>query len=161
MLYKSKLNYFKNAQNKIITYSKEFMKIISSRIIIAWQLLYYMYGFLFLIAGIDKFFNYLVDWSIYLNDHVAAFLNMTPKALLHVFGALEIIVGLLIFIKPKIGGYLAMLLLLGITLNLVSMGSHSHEGYQAVMIHYDVALHDIALAVGAFAFVLLTEQLGK
>ena len=57
-----------------------------SKILIAWWLLYCFYSMFLIIAGIDKFFNYLVDWSIYLNEHIPVFLNLNPEIFMYFVG---------------------------------------------------------------------------
>ena len=41
------------------------------------------------------------------------------------------------------------------------MGTHSHEHYAQIMTHYDMAFHDIGMAIGAYVFVILTNELDK
>lgn len=132
-----------------------------SRIVKAWYLLYYTFIFFPIIAGIDKYFNYLVDWSIYLNSDIPLYLHLKPETFMSIVGIVEIFIGLLVLIKPKLGGYAVIALLMGISINLISMQSHYHEQYAHVMTHYDVALHDIALFICAYVFVLLSQELGK
>ena len=124
---------------------------------LAWNLLYYTYGFLPIIAGIDKYFHYLADWTIYLNDAIPHMLGIAPEHFMLTIGAIEIAAGLLVFLKPKLGGYVVCIWLLGISINLITMGTHTHHGYINSMTHYDIALRDIALAIGAYVFVLLSK----
>lgn len=126
---------------------------------IAWLLLYYTYGFLPIIAGLDKYFHYLADWSIYLNDAIPHILGITPENFMIVIGLIEIIIGLLLFFKPRLGGYIVCTWLLAISINLITMGVHAHHGY--IMTHYDIALRDIALAIGSYVLALLSKELGK
>ncbi|MBY0110134.1 MAG: hypothetical protein K2X90_03430 [Candidatus Babeliaceae bacterium] len=133
----------------------------NSDILKAWWLLYGTFIFFPIIAGIDKFFNYLADWSIYLNPSLPLYLNISVGTFMYMLGIIEILIGLLVLIKPKLGGYAIMALLLIISVNLISMQSHYHEGYAHVMTHYDLALHDIALFISAYVFVILSKKLGK
>lgn len=131
------------------------------KIVIAWRLLYITYGVMFIIAGLDKYFHYLVDWNIYLNHVIPMYLNLSPEKFMHIAGVIDIIIGLLVFIKPQIGGYVAALWLVIISIAVISMGTHSHEGYAHVMTHYDIALRDLVLAVGAYVLALLSQVLNK
>jgi hypothetical protein len=131
-----------------------------ANILRAWSFLYYTFIFFPIIVGIDKYFNYLVDWPIYLNANIPLFLHVTTKTMMYILGIAEILIGLLVFMRPKLGGYLVMALLAGISINLISMQSHHHEHYVQLMTHYDVALHDIALCICAYVFVLLSKELG-
>lgn len=133
----------------------------NNNILFAWRLLYITYGLLPIIVGIDKYFDFIADWSIYLNPLIPQFFNMTTTTFMHAIGVIEILAGLLVFVRPLIGGYIITFWLLAITINLISMGTHTHVGYAHVMTHYDVALRDIAMAVGSYVLVLLTRELKK
>lgn len=124
--------------------------------LIAARLLYFTYGLIPIAAGFDKFFNYLAPWQIYLNHAVPEAFNTTPETIVHIVGIIEICAGLLVLFKPRIGGTVVAAWLLLISINLVSMGSHTHEGCVQPMAHYDIAVRDIGLAVGAFVLSLLS-----
>lgn len=132
-----------------------------SNIVIAWYLLYYTYGLLPIITGLDKFFDFLADWYIYLNPAIPKLLNLTPEFFMYGIGIIEIIMGLIVFIRPVIGGYLITAWLLIICINLISMGTHTHEGYAHIMWHYDIVVRDIVMAIGAYVLVLLSKELNK
>lgn len=132
-----------------------------SNVIRAWYLLYYTYGLLPIITGIDKYFDFIADWYIYLNPAIPKFLNLTPEVFMYSIGIIEIIMGLVVFISPVIGGYLITAWLLIICINLISMGTHSHEEYAHMMRHYDIVVRDIVMAVGAYVLVLLSKELNK
>lgn len=125
----------------------------------AWRLLYSTYALLLITSGIDKYFDFLTDWSIYLNPHIPAYFNMTTTTFMYSVGVFEIIIGILVFLRPLIGGYIITFWLLAIAINLMSMGTHTHEGYAHAMVHYDTALRDIVMAVGSYILVLLTRKL--
>jgi uncharacterized membrane protein len=62
-------------------------------------------------------------------------------------GVIEIVVGLSILTKAtRLGAYVAMVWLLCIAINLFMTGKY-----------FDVAVHDVALAVAAFVLAKLTE----
>ena len=63
-----------------------------------------------------------------------------------VVGVVEIIAGLLVAIRPRIGAYVVAAWLCGIIFNLLLLGNH-----------YDVALRDLGLAWGASALGRLSE----
>lgn len=111
----------------------------------AWNLLYYAYGLVPIVAGADKFFHYIVNWDIYLNPRLPALINMSVPTFMHGVGVIEILAGLLVFYRPVYGGYVVALWLLAIVGNLLSMG-----------MYYDIALRDTVLALGAYVLVLLT-----
>jgi uncharacterized membrane protein YphA (DoxX/SURF4 family) len=91
-----------------------------------------------ILAGLDKFLNLMVDWSQYLAPLIA---NLIPaNVFMTIVGVVEIIAGLLVFFKPRIGAYVVAGWLLAIIINLLLI-----PGY------YDVALRDFGLFLGALA----------
>ena len=89
-------------------------------------------------AGVDKFLHYLTNWEMYLAPQVAA---IVPAAtFMKIVGVVEIVAGIIVLAKPKIGGAIVCAWLLGIIVNLLMA-----HGF------YDVALRDLGLAIGAFA----------
>lgn len=128
------------------------------KILLSWYLLYYTYGLLPIITGLDKYFDFLADWHIYLNPIIPQVLQITPGTFMHVIGIIEIIMALIVFIIPKIGGWLITIWLLIISINLITMGSHTHQGYTHIMTHYDIALYDIVMAAGSYVLALLSKN---
>ena len=98
------------------------------------------------IAGLDKFFHLLVNWNQYLAPQLAALSPFGVGTTMMIVGGVEIAAGLLVAVKPKIGGVVVGLWLLGIIANLFLLG-----GY------YDIALRDFGLAIGAFALSRLAK----
>src|SRR5215207_10335778 len=94
--------------------------------------------------GLDKFFDLLTDWEQYLapwiNDIVP---GSAHQAMLGV-GVVEILAGLLVAVRPRIGAYVVAAWLLGIIVNLLSIGDY-----------YDIALRDFGLLVAALALARL------
>src|SRR5689334_15418932 len=103
-------------------------------------------GFAPLIAGIDKFTNFLVDWTQYLNRSILNMLPVTATTFMHVVGVIEIIVGAAILLgASRIFGYIAMLWLWAIAANLISTGNY-----------FDIALRDIGLGLAALSLARLS-----
>jgi uncharacterized membrane protein YphA (DoxX/SURF4 family) len=97
--------------------------------------------------GIDKFFNVLVSWEIYLAPWIR---NLSPLSATHtmnVVGVIEIVAGISVAIKPRYGAYLVAAWLGGIVINLVT-----YSGY------YDVALRDFGLMLGALTLARLASK---
>ncbi|MBE7539398.1 MAG: DoxX family membrane protein [Opitutaceae bacterium] len=96
-----------------------------------------LFGIVPIVAGADKFTNILARWPDYLNPHLASISPFSPSAFMHVVGVIEIVAGLLVFLKPRIGAYVVAAWLIAIALQLIVQG------------HYlDVAVRDIVLALG-------------
>jgi hypothetical protein len=72
---------------------------------------------------------------------------MQPHAFMNIVGIIEIIAGVLVLVKPRIGSLIVALWLLGIAFNLLLTGQY-----------YDVAVRDTVMAIGAFSLYLLSSQ---
>jgi uncharacterized membrane protein YphA (DoxX/SURF4 family) len=93
-----------------------------------------------ILFGLDKYFNVLVDWPTYLAPWVNDIAPGSGQEFMYVVGAVEILAGLAVALKPRYGAYLVAGWLAGIIVNLLS-----YSGY------YDVALRDFGLLIGAVA----------
>ncbi len=102
------------------------------------------------IAGIDKFFHLLANWDMYLAPVIARLSPIGGHGLMLVVGAVEIIAGILVALKPRIGAYVVVLWLWGIILNLLLIPSY-----------FDVALRDFGLSLGALALGRLSQEFGS
>ena len=112
-----------------------------------WRALRVTYGLVAFLAGLDKFFNLLTDWPAYLAPAVSGLLPLSEAALMRSVGVVEMLVGILILTRwTRTGAYLAAAWLISIAVNLAMTGSH-----------FDVAVRDVALAVGAWTLGRLTD----
>jgi uncharacterized membrane protein YphA (DoxX/SURF4 family) len=99
------------------------------------------------LAGLDKFFNLLTNWDMYLSPLATKVLPISGPAFMRVVGVIEMIVGLAILTKwTRLGAYVAMVWLVLIAINLVTTGNF-----------YDLAVRDVEIAIGAYALARLTE----
>ena len=106
----------------------------------AYQILHLAFVVAPILAGIDKFFHLLCNWDMYLAPWIARLSPVGGHNLMLGVGVVEVIAGLLVAVKPKIGAPIVALWLLGIIVNLVSMGTF-----------FDIALRDLGLCLGACA----------
>jgi uncharacterized membrane protein YphA (DoxX/SURF4 family) len=106
----------------------------------AYTILHLGFTLLPIIAGLDKFFHLLVNWDQYLSPRIAALLPVAPHTFMQIVGGIEIVAGLLVAVRPRIGAYVVAAWLWGIIVNLLML-----PGY------YDVALRDFGLSLGALA----------
>ena len=112
-----------------------------------WLALRLTYGLVAFLAGLDKFFNLLTNWQTYLSPAIANVLPVSGPTLMRSAGIVEMGVGILILTRwTRIGAYVASAWLLLIALNLVLTGSF-----------FDIAVRDVAMSVGAWTLVRLTE----
>lgn len=110
----------------------------------AYQILHLGFTVLPILAGLDKFFEVLADWDRFLAPLFPQMLAISPETFMSMVGIIEIVAGLVVFFKPRVGGYLVMLWLWGIILNLLLI-----PGY------YDIALRDFGLSLGALSLARL------
>jgi uncharacterized membrane protein YphA (DoxX/SURF4 family) len=99
------------------------------------------------LAGLDKFFNILVNWEMYLSPLAQKVVPVSAPVLMRAVGVVEMIVGLAILAGlTRIGGYVAMVWLLAIAVNLITTG-----------MFFDLAVRDVEIALSAFALARLSE----
>ena len=111
------------------------------------QTLRVTYGLLPILAGLDKFVHVLTDWNKYLAPVVTDIIPLSPGAFMNIVGVIEIIAGIIVFVRPKIGSIIVGLWLIGIAINLLLTGQY-----------FDVAVRDIIMAVGAFCLYTLLGE---
>jgi hypothetical protein len=97
-----------------------------------------------ILFGVDKFAQVLVNWDIYLAPEFADLFNTQAHTLMYFVGAIEIVAGLTVLVRPRFGGYLVAAWLSAIIVNLLMMGDF-----------YDVALRDFGLALAALTLTRL------
>jgi hypothetical protein len=115
-----------------------------------YQPLRWTYGLVPLLAGLDKFIGLLADWEAYIAPAIQSLLPVSPGAFMAVVGVIEIAVGVMVLTRwTRLGAYLAMGWLIVIALNLVIAG------------FLDVAVRDLAMAVGAYTLARLAEARGE
>ena len=99
------------------------------------------------LAGLDKFFDILANWEMYLSPLALKVVPVSAATFMHVVGVVEMIVGLAILTRwTRIGAYVAMLWLVAIAINLVTTG-----------MFFDLAVRDVEIAIGAYTLARLTE----
>ena len=100
-----------------------------------------------ILFGLDKFFNVMVDWTTYLAPIAIDIIPVSPQAFMYAVGVIEILAGILVAWKPRIGSLVVAAWLAGIIINLLLV-----PGY------FDVALRDFGLLVGALALNRLSSD---
>jgi hypothetical protein len=94
--------------------------------------------------GLDKFFDPLTDWEQYLAPWINDIVPGSAHQAMLAVGVVEILAGVLVAVRPAIGAYVVAAWLLGIIVNLLSLGDY-----------YDIALRDVGLLVAALALARL------
>ncbi len=116
------------------------------RLNLSWWVLRMGLGVGPIITGIDKYFNKLTDWGMYLSPMATKILPVSATTFMHIVGVVEIAAGLIVLSRwTKFGSYLVTIWLLGIAVNLLTTG-----------MFYDLAMRDVEIALGGFALSQLT-----
>ena len=96
------------------------------------------------VFGLDKFVDGLTDWSQYLAPQLDRLVPGTAHQAMLAVGVVEVLAGLLVAVRPHIGGYVVAAWLAGIVGNLLLLQDF-----------YDVALRDVGLLLAALALARL------
>ena len=113
----------------------------------AWWALRIGLGLVAFLAGLDKFFNILTDWSQYVSPFTERLLPISVGAFLGIVGVIEMLVGIAVLTAwTRLGAYVAMVWLLGLSVNLLLTGRF-----------LDIAVRDVAMAIAAYTLARLTE----
>jgi hypothetical protein len=99
------------------------------------------------LAGLDKFFYLLTNWSGYIAPVVLQAVNGHDRGFMAIVGVVEIVAGIGVWLRPRIFSYIVSLWLLGIVINLLLTGQF-----------FDVAVRDLGLAVSAFCLGKLSQK---
>ncbi len=110
------------------------------------------FGIVPIVAGLDKFTNLLTQWSDYVSPGVAGFLPIPVETFIMIVGVIEIAAGVLVLLRPAIGGYIVAAWLTLIGLVLLLSGKYA-----------DVAVRDLVMAVAAYSMarIALLVQAGN
>lgn len=97
-----------------------------------------------ILFGLDKLLDWLVDWRTYLAPEIDDLVPGNAHQAMLVVGVIEVVAGLIVAVRPKLGGYLVAAWLGGIIVNLLLQADF-----------YDIALRDFGLLLGALALARL------
>ena len=111
------------------------------------NLLKYTFGIVPIVAGLDKFTNILTHWSQYLSQGFTEIIPFEPSIFMMIVGVIEIIAGVLVLTKTRIGAYVVAAWLTAIALTLLFSWNY-----------VDVAIRDLVMAMAAFSLAKLVEN---
>lgn len=112
----------------------------------AFALLRIAFTFAPIAFGLDKFFNVMVEWPTYLAPWINDVAPGSGQDFMYLVGAIEIVAGVAVALKPRYGAYLVAGWLAGIVLNLLTA-----SGF------YDIALRDFGLLLAALTLARLAS----
>lgn len=119
----------------------------SSRSYQAYRILHLGFVVAPILAGLDKFFGLLVNWNEYLPAFVNDLTGGHGREVMMAVGVIEVVAGIGVALKPRIFAYVVAAWLLVIIANLLMIPGH-----------FDVALRDVGLLLGALALARLSEN---
>jgi uncharacterized membrane protein YphA (DoxX/SURF4 family) len=93
-----------------------------------------------ILFGLDKFFNWSVDWPNYLAGWINDIVPGSGQDFMYFVGGVEILAGFLVLLAPRIGAFVVAAWLGGIVVNLLTVNPPQY---------YDIALRDFGLMLGA------------
>lgn len=99
------------------------------------------------LAGLDKFFNILAQWDLYLTPLATNLIPVSATTFMRGVGVIEMIAGAALLAGfTRLGGYVVAGWLIAIAASLVTTGKF-----------YDVAVRDVEMAIAAFTLARLSE----
>ncbi len=99
-----------------------------------------------IIAGADKFFNKITDWTMYLSPVATKVIPVDSTHFMRMIGVVEVALGILLLTRwTKLGAYVVMAWLIGIVINLLTTA-----------MFYDLAVRDLEVAIAAFSLAQLS-----
>lgn len=114
-----------------------------------------------LITGLDKFFDFLVDWRQYLEPALGG----SGEGFVYLVGIVEIMIALGVLVFPRIFANIAALWMALIIVNLMTLAnseelSSRRTGFFFFLhgAYYDVALRDFGLFLSALALGRLAKK---
>lgn len=114
-------------------------------------ILKYLFTVVPIVAGADKFAGFLAQWDAYLNPVLLGIAPVSAATLMRLVGVIEIVAGLLVFARPRLGGFVVMGWLLAIALQLLVWGRF-----------LDIAVRDIVIALsGPLVLARLTPLVSR
>ena len=103
-----------------------------------------------ILFGLDKFLDWLVGWEHYLAPEINDLVPGNAHQAMLAIGVIEIVAGLVVAIRPRVGGYLVAAWLGGIVVNLLLQGDF-----------YDIALRDFGLLLAALTLARLATAFDR
>ena len=100
-----------------------------------------------ILFGLDKFANVMVNWEIYLAPWIDDIVPGSAQDAMYAVGAIEVVAGIAVALKPRYGAYLVAAWLGGIIVNLLTYSDY-----------YDIALRDFGLMLGALTLARLAVK---
>ncbi len=111
-----------------------------------YQLLKFTFVIVPIVAGLDKFTNILTNWEQYLNPGIEGMLPFSGATFMMVVGVIEIVAGVIVLLRPALGGLIVAAWLTLIALTLI-----------AGWMYVDVAVRDLVMAISVFSMAKMSK----
>lgn len=109
-----------------------------------YTLLRTIFGLVPVVAGLDKFFNLLTDWSQYLPAFAVRLLPFSAGTFMGIVGVIEIVAGVAVLTKlTRLGAWVVAFWLCGVAVSAALAG------------YFDVAVRDLVMAAAAYTLAQL------
>src|ERR671937_1011817 len=105
-----------------------------------------------ILFGIDKFFNWTVQWPDYLAGWINNIMPGSAQDFMFFVGGVEIAAGLIVAVAPLIGAPMVAAWLAGIIINLLTNNPPEY---------YDIALRDFGLMLAALTLTRLAWAVAR
>jgi hypothetical protein len=114
-------------------------------------LLLITYSVLFIVVGVDKFFNILVDWQSFISDSVQKLFPYGTSVLIRLFAVIQICAGFsLLYFQSRYALYCILALLIGIFFNVWAI-----SGFSVVIVH------DVFMIIHCIVLLWLTDAINS
>jgi hypothetical protein len=110
----------------------------------AFEVLHWGFVVLPVLAGLDKFFRVLANWDSFLAPPLAHLSPLRVHPTMMAFGVIEVLAGLVVAVRPRIGGWVVAGWLAAIIVDLAILGND-----------WDIVLRDFVLMLSAVALARL------
>jgi hypothetical protein len=100
------------------------------------------------VAGLDKFTNFLTHWDLLVNPAFLKIIPFSASTFMMIVGVIEIAAGIIVLRNAEIGGYIVAGWLTVVALTLLAGFSN-----------LDIAVRDLVLAISAFSMARISRFL--
>ncbi len=107
---------------------------------VAYMLMRPLFALIPFIAGVDKFFHLITNWDRFLSPYIPQLTRIPAHDFMLGVGVCEIIIGLMVAFKPRIGVLMVMAMFIGIMLDVFTIPGEFH-----------IAMLDLSLCVCSVA----------
>lgn len=122
----------------------------NSEILTLQTVLRYTFTIVPIVAGADKFLNILTSWERYISPGLSNLQPFELTTLIKIIGVIEIVAGILVYFKTRLGAYVVASWLTLIVITLILSGDY-----------LDIAVRDLVMALGAFTLARLSAFLNR